>query len=119
MPLPRFDSDGVRLVHITTSGDGNGIGSMELGRLFTDEDLLVERPVLTYTRTGPAHPAPVSGTKETDDDWIARTLWEATCVGFGVELGNVVGGSRAMALVCGAAALVWSRRRWSSSGRNG
>ena len=106
-------------MHITTPADGGGIGSMELSRLFSDEDLLVERPVLTYTRTAPAHPAPVLDTEERDDDWVARTLWEAACVGFGVEFGNVVGGSRTMAVVCGAAALVWSRQRWPGSGRHG
>lgn len=106
MPLNR------REVRVSTPAEGGGIGSMELGRLFSDEDLLVEAPLLTYVRPSLPKPDPTAGFEQADEEWRRRTLWEVACVGLGVELGNLFGGSKAMAALGGVAALVWSRRHW-------
>lgn len=94
--------------------DGPTIGSMALSSLYSDEDLLYEQPLVRYVDNAPAYspPAVAAATVEAEDEWLARTMWEATCVAFGAEFGNIVGGGKAMAVVCGTAAFVWSRRRW-------
>jgi hypothetical protein len=115
---PRGDqtADGRIVVPVPTGA--NGIPSGMLSMLFSDEDLLYERPEATHVpaRAPSARvAAPALGVGgddvEGNEDWVGRTMWEATGVAFGAELGNLLGG-RAATVICATAAFFWARRRW-------